>query len=154
MNDSLHIDPEQRRPQALAVYLPALGAGQNHQRSGSQPLEWVGRNLQHGRVTIAGTGCQHHWNTHYSKADDGSTVIQAIRITNGQRAVDTAAGKDAVQSRGGFMNQVAFKDCGRVNFANTGHGEGVVQGIHTGRGMTAKCKIRNWDGQWHIVESR
>ena len=34
------------------------------------------------------------------------------------------------------MNQVAFKDCGRVNFANTGHGEGVVQGIHTGRGMT------------------
>jgi hypothetical protein len=68
--------------------------------------------------------------------------------------VDTAAGKDAVQSRGGFMNQVAFKDCGRVNFANTGHGEGVVQGIHTGRGMTAKCKIRNWDGQWHIVESR
>lgn len=39
------------------------------------------------------------------------------------------------------MNQVAFKDCGRVNFANTGHGEGVVQGIHTGRGMTAKCKI-------------
>ena len=63
MNDSLHIDPEQRRPQALAVYLPALGAGQNHQRSGSQPLEWVGRNLQHGRVTIAGTGCQHHWNT-------------------------------------------------------------------------------------------
>ncbi|ELH1552151.1 TPA: hypothetical protein MXU26_005455 [Pseudomonas aeruginosa] len=103
----------------------------------------------------AGTAAVEHERTlHYSKAEDGSTVIQAIRVTNGQQAVDTAAGKDAVQSRGGFMNQVAFKDCGRVNFASTGPGEGVVQGIHTGRGMTAKCKIRNWDGQWHIVESR
>ncbi|MDB6430668.1 HNH endonuclease [Pseudomonas aeruginosa] len=25
----------------------------------------MGRNLQHGRVTIAGTGCQHHWNTQW-----------------------------------------------------------------------------------------
>jgi hypothetical protein len=103
----------------------------------------------------AGTGAVEHERTlRYSKAEDGSTVIQAIRITNGQRAVDTAAGKDAAQSRGGFMNQVAFKECGRVNFASTGPGEGVVQGMHTGRGMTAKCKIRNWDGQWHIVESK
>lgn len=105
--------------------------------------------------TAVSTGAVEHERTlHYSKAEDGSTVIQATRITNGQRAVDTAAGEDAVQSRGGFMNQVAFKDCGRVNFARTGPGEGVVQGIHTGRGMTAKCKIRNWDGQWHIVESK
>ncbi|MBJ2221381.1 hypothetical protein LUW10_31980 (plasmid) [Pseudomonas veronii] len=100
----------------------------------------------------AGTGAVEHERTlRYSKADDGSTVIQAIRITNGQRAIDTAAGKDAVQSRGGFMNQIAFKDCGRVNFASTGPGVGVVQGIHTGHGMTARCKIRNWDGQWHIL---
>lgn len=49
----------------------------------------------------AGTGAVEHERTlRYSKADDGSTVIQAIRITNGQRAIDTAAGKDAVQSRG------------------------------------------------------
>ena len=45
------------------MYLPAFGVGQNHQRSGSQPLEWMGQNLQQGRITIAGTGCQHHWNT-------------------------------------------------------------------------------------------
>lgn len=102
-----------------------------------------------------GPGAVEHERTlHYSKTEDGSTVIQATRIINGQRAVDMAAGEDAVQSRGGFMNQVAFKDCGRVNFAKTGPGEGVAQGIHTGRGMTAKCKIRNWDGQWHIVESK
>src|SRR3546814_6945342 len=60
----------------------------------------------------AGTGAVEHERTlRYSKADDGSTVIQAIRITNGQRAIDTAAGKDAVQSRGGVMKQNAFKDC-------------------------------------------
>ena len=118
-------------------------------------LSLVGCDSSRDSGGAAGTAAVEHERTlRYSKAEDGSTVIQAIRITNGQRAVDTAAGKDAVQSRGGFMNQVAFKDCGRVNFANTGHGEGVVQGIHTGRGMTAKCKIRNWDGQWHIVESR
>ncbi len=118
-------------------------------------LSLVGCDSSRDSGAAAGTAAIEHERTlRYSKAEDGSTVIQAIRITNGQRAVDTAAGKDAVQSRGGFMNQVAFNDCGRVNFANTGPGEGVVQGIHTGRGMTAKCKIRNWDGQWHIVESR
>ncbi|MHA6130708.1 hypothetical protein ACX3YD_31850 [Pseudomonas fluorescens group sp. PF-1] len=118
-------------------------------------LSLVGCNSSRDSGGAAGTAAVEHERTlRYSKAEDGSTVIQAIRITNGQRAVDTAAGKDAVQSRGGFMNQVAFKECGRVNFASTGPGEGVVQGIHTGRGMTAKCKIRNWDGQWHIVESR
>lgn len=47
----------------LTLYLSTFGVAQNHQRSGSQPLEWMGQNLQHGRVTIAGTGCQHHWNT-------------------------------------------------------------------------------------------
>lgn len=118
-------------------------------------LSLVGCDSSRDSGGVAGTAAVEHERTlRYSKAEDGSTVIQAIRITNGQRAVDTAAGKDAVQSRGGFMNQVAFKECGRVNFASTGPGEGVVQGIHTGRGMTAKCKIRNWDGQWHIVESR
>ncbi|EKF8205661.1 hypothetical protein MOQ67_31170 (plasmid) [Pseudomonas sp. LY-1] len=118
-------------------------------------LSLVGCDSSRDSGGAAGTAAVEHERTlRYSKAEDGSTVIQAIRITNGQRAVDTAAGKDAVQSRGGFMNQVAFKECGRVNFASTGPGEGVVQGIHTGRGMTAKCKIRNWDGQWHIVESR
>lgn len=118
-------------------------------------LSLVGCDSSRDSGATAGTAAVEHERTlRYSKAEDGSTVIQAIRITNGQRAVDTAAGRDAVQSRGGFMNQVAFKDCGRVNFASTGPGEGVVQGIHTGRGMTAKCKIRNWDGQWHIVESK
>ena len=118
-------------------------------------LSLVGCDSSRDSGGAAGTAAVEHERTlRYSKAEDGSTVIQAIRITNGQRAVDTAAGKDAVQSRGGFMNQVAFKECGRVNFASTGPGEGVVQGIHTGRGMTAKCKIRNWDGQWHIVESK
>ncbi|HDS0958840.1 TPA: hypothetical protein QDZ28_002528 [Pseudomonas putida] len=118
-------------------------------------LSLVGCDSSRDSGGAAGTAAVEHERTlRYSKAEDGSTVIQAVRITNGQRAVDTAAGKDAVQSRGGFMNQVAFKECGRVNFASTGPGEGVVQGIHTGRGMTAKCKIRNWDGQWHIVESR
>lgn len=115
-------------------------------------LSLVGCDSSRDSGGAAGTAAVEHERTlRYSKAEDGSTVIQAIRITNGQRAVDTAAGKDAVQSRGGFMNQVAFKECGRVNFASTGPGEGVVQGIHTGRGMTAKCKIRNWDGQWHIL---
>ena len=118
-------------------------------------LSLVGCDSSRDSGGAAGTAAVEHERTlRYSKAEDGSTVIQAIRITNGQRAVDTAAGKDAVQSRGGFMNQVAFKECGRVNFASTGPGEGVVQGIHTGRGMTAKCKIRNWDGQWHIVKSK
>lgn len=118
-------------------------------------LSLVGCDSSRDSGGAAGTAAVEHERTlRYSKAEDGSTVIQAIRITNGQRAVDTASGKDAVQSRGGFMNQVAFKECGRVNFASTGPGEGVVQGIHTGRGMTAKCKIRNWDGQWHIVESK
>lgn len=118
-------------------------------------LSLVGCDSSRDSGGAAGTAAVEHERTlRYSKAEDGSTVIQAIRITNGQRAVDTAAGKDAVQSRGGFMNQVAFKECGRVNFASTGPGEGVVQGMHTGRGMTAKCKIRNWDGQWHIVESK
>ena len=118
-------------------------------------LSLVGCDSSRDSGGAAGTGAVEHERTlRYSKAEDGSPVIQAIRITNGQRAADTAAGKDAVQSRGGFMNQVAFKECGRVNFASTGPGEGVVQGIHTGRGMTAKCKIRNWDGQWHILESK
>lgn len=44
--------------------LPPLG--QNHQRGGSQSLEWVGQNHQRGWVTIAGIGCQHHWNTQYA----------------------------------------------------------------------------------------
>jgi len=45
-----------------------------------------------------GTGAVAHERTlHYSKAEDGSTVIQATRITNGQRAVDTAAGEAAVE---------------------------------------------------------
>ena len=118
-------------------------------------LSLVGCDSSRDSGGAAGTAAVEHERTlRYSKADDGSKVIQAIRITNGQRATDTAAGKDAVQSRGGFMTQVAFKDCGRVNFASTGPGVGVVQGIHTGRGMTDKCKIRNWDGQWHIVENK
>ncbi len=41
-----------------------LPLGQDHQRGGSQSLEWVGQNLQRRWVTIAGTGCLHHWNTH------------------------------------------------------------------------------------------
>ncbi|HHK2839827.1 TPA: hypothetical protein ACQRN8_003062 [Pseudomonas aeruginosa] len=64
-------------------------------------LSLVGCDSSRDSGGAAGTAAVEHERTlRYSKAEDGSTVIQAIRITNGQRAVDTAAGKDAVQSRG------------------------------------------------------
>ncbi|MGG4660483.1 hypothetical protein ACLPJF_21400 [Pseudomonas vlassakiae] len=91
---------------------------------------------------------EHERTLRYSVAADGSTMIQAIILRNGGRLIDVASGKDAVQSRGGFMRQIVFKDCGRVNFAATGKGR--VQGIHTGRGMKPVCQIREWDGQWYI----
>ncbi|WP_047229929.1 hypothetical protein [Pseudomonas brassicacearum] len=96
----------------------------------------------------------HERTLQYTVAFDGSQTIQAILITNGKDAIDVAVDADSLRSRAGFMTQIAFKDCGRVNFARTGPGADVVQAIPTGRGMTAKCQIQNWEGQWKILQSK
>lgn len=96
----------------------------------------------------------HERTLQYSVAIDGSETIQAILITHGMEAIDLAADSDSRLSRAAFMMQIAFKDCGRVSFDRTGPGNDVVQAISTGRGMTSKCQIQNWDGQWIIRRSR
>jgi hypothetical protein len=112
-------------------------------------LSLVGCEAQHDNVQdMTNAPIEHERTLRYSVAADGSTMIQAILPSNGVRLIDLASGKDAVRSRGGFMRQIAFKDCGRVTFAATGKGR--VQGIHTGRGMKPVCQVREWDGQWYI----
>ena len=42
--------------------------GQHRQRSGSQPLEWLGRNPQHEWVNPTGISCQNHKRLHTDTA--------------------------------------------------------------------------------------
>ena len=91
---------------------------------------------------------QWHPKTHestlqYTVAVDGSQTIQAILITNGKDETDVGADADSLRSLAGFRTQIAFKDCGRLNFARTGPGADVVQAIPTSIGMTSKCQIQN-----------
>lgn len=110
--------------------------------------------LDAAKKGVRGDSQAHERNLQYTVAADGSQTIQAIFTTNGKDAIDVASEADVLRSRAGFMTQIAFKDCGRVNFAHTGPGADVVQAIPTGRGMTSKCKIQNWEGQWKIRQSK
>ena len=121
------------------------------------------RQLMHMIIALSLVGCepqkgselyhisdsiQHKRTLRYSIGRDGSTMIQAIFLSGGDRAVDVATDKDTVQSRGGFMRKIAFKDCSRVIFAATGKDRFL--GIHSGHGMTQSCQIRDWESQWYI----
>lgn len=119
----------------IAVAFSLLGCDS---QQGAENKSLSNDSLVHGRTLL------------YTVAVDGSQTIQAILTTNGKEAIDVAADADSLVSRAGFMTQIAFKDCGRVNFARTGPGKDVAQAIPTGRGVTSKCQIQNWDGQWNI----
>nr|WP_290467269.1 hypothetical protein [Pseudomonas fluorescens] len=110
--------------------------------------------LDAAKKGVSGDSHAYERTLQYTVAVDGSQMIQAILITKGKNAIDVAVDADSLRSRAGFMTQIAFKDCGRVNFARTGPGADVVQAIPTGRGMTSKCQIQNWDGQWKILRSK